>query len=143
MVLLFLPAHDEAAAVAGVVARVPATVLGRPVRCLVVDDGSTDDTAAVAAAAGAEVLSMPSNQGLGAAGRGGLGAGAAMAAEAVASCDADGEYAPAELERPVAPLLAGEADYVVGSRFAGDRRRMLAHRWAGNRALTWCVRGIA
>src|SRR5688500_4596780 len=143
MVLLFLPAHDEADAVPAVVARVPATVLGRPVRCVVVDDGSTDGTAEVAAAAGAEVLSMGSNLGLGAAVRAGLRAGVAMGAEAIAFCDADGEYDPAELERVVAPILAGEADYVVGSRFAGDRRTMRPHRWAGNRALTWWVRGIA
>ena len=143
MVLLFLPAHDEADAVAGVVARVPATVRGRPVRCVVVDDGSTDATAAVAAAAGADVLSLGANRGLGAAVRAGLAAGAAMGAEAVVFCDADGEYDPTELERLVAPILDGHADYVVGSRFAGDRRRMLPHRWAGNRALTWWVGGIA
>ena len=143
MVLLFFPAHDEAATVAHVVARLPATVHGHPVRCLVVDDGSTDDTAAVAAAAGAEVLSLGANLGLGAAVRAGLAAGVAMGAEAIAFCDADGEYDPAELGRLVGPVLAGEADYVVGSRFAGDRRRMRPHRWAGNRALTWWVRGIA
>jgi glycosyltransferase involved in cell wall biosynthesis len=142
MVVLFLPAHDEADAVAGVVARVPATVLGRPVRCLVVDDGSTDGTAEAATAAGAEVLSLGANRGLGAAVRAGLAAGVARGAEAVVFCDADGEYDPAELERLVAPILDGTADYVVGSRFAGDRRRMLPHRWAGNRALTWWVRGI-
>ena len=143
MVLLFLPAHDEADAVAGVVARVPAAVRGRPVRCLVVDDGSTDSTVEVAAAAGADVLSLGANCGLGAAVRAGLAAGVAIGAEAVVFCDADGEYDPAELERLVAPILADEADYVVGSRFAGDRRRMLPHRWAGNRALTWWMRGIA
>jgi glycosyltransferase involved in cell wall biosynthesis len=141
-VLLFLPAHDEAAAVAGVVARVPAEVHGHPVRCLVVDDGSTDGTAEVAAGAGAEVLSLGGNRGLGAAVRAGLAAGVAMGAAAVAFCDADGEYDPAELALVVAPVLSGRADYVVGSRFAGGTRRMRPHRWAGNRALTWWVRAI-
>jgi len=142
-VVLFLPAHDEAEAVGGVVARVPVEVRGHPVRCVVVDDGSTDATAEVAAAAGAEVLSLGSNRGLGAAVRAGLAAGVAAGAVAVAFCDADGEYAPEELERLVAPVLDGRADYVVGSRFAGERRRMRPHRWAGNRALTWWVRRIA
>ena len=61
-------------------------------------------------------------------------------AVAVAFCDADGEYAPEELERLVAPVLAGEADYVVGSRFAGDIRSMRPHRRVGNLVLTRWVR---
>jgi glycosyltransferase involved in cell wall biosynthesis len=142
-IVLFLPARDEAEAVAGVIARVPAEVLGHPVRCLVVDDGSADATASIAAAAGAEVVAHPVGQGLGAAVRTGFAAAAARGAVAAAFCDADGEYDPAELEALVAPILAGTADYVVGSRFAGLPREMLPHRWAGNRVLSWWVRGIA
>ena len=63
------------------------------------------------------------NRGLGAAVRTGLAAAVAAGAAAVAFCDADGEYDPAELERLVAPILDGRADYVVGSRFAGQIRR--------------------
>ncbi|MGH8903552.1 MAG: lysylphosphatidylglycerol synthase domain-containing protein [Egibacteraceae bacterium] len=142
-VLLFLPAHDEEAAVAGVINRVPPTVCGRPVRCLVVDDGSTDGTAGAAAAAGAEVSSLGVNRGLGAAVRHGLAAGLAADACVVAFCDADGEYAPEELERLIAPILAGQADYVVGSRFAGQIRRMAPCRRLGNRALTTLLRFVA
>jgi glycosyltransferase involved in cell wall biosynthesis len=142
-ILLFLPAHDEVESVGEVVRRVPHEVRGHPVRCLVVDDGSTDATAIEAAAAGAQVLSFEANRGLGAAVRTGLAVGVALGAVAVAFCDADGEYAPEELDRLVGPILDGEADYVVGSRFAGDRRRMRPHRWLGNRVLTWWVRGIA
>jgi uncharacterized membrane protein YbhN (UPF0104 family) len=142
-VVLFLSAHNEEASVAGVINRVPATVCGHPVRCLVVDDGSTDGTVAVAAAAGAQVSSLGANHGLGAAVRHGLAAGVASGACVVAFCDADGEYAPEELERLVAPILAGEADYVVGSRFAGQIRRMLPHRRIGNRILTALLRIIA
>jgi glycosyltransferase involved in cell wall biosynthesis len=142
-VLLFLPAHDEAASVGAVVRRVPRAVRGHPVRCVVIDDGSADATAAEAAAAGADVVSLGANRGLGAAVRAGLAEGVAMGAAAVVFCDADGEYAPEELDRLVGPILDGEADYVVGSRFAGERRRMHPHRWAGNRALTWWVRSLA
>ncbi|QXC63383.1 glycosyltransferase family 2 protein [Aquihabitans sp. G128] len=142
-VLLFLPAHDEAEAVGDVVARVPAEVCGHPVRCLVIDDGSSDGTGSVAAAAGAEVLRFDQNRGLGAGVRAGLAAGHAMGAAAVAFCDADGEYAPEELERLVAPILSGEADYVVGSRFAEGRpRHMRLHRMVGNRTLTLWVRRL-
>jgi len=141
--VLFLPAHDEAATVRAVVERVPDRVGGRPVRCIVVDDGSVDATAAEAAAAGAEVLAHPTNLGLGAAVRTGLAAGVGRGAAVVAFCDADGEYAPEELERLVAPILDGRADYVVGSRFGGRIDRMLRRRRLGNRVLTTALRWVA
>jgi glycosyltransferase involved in cell wall biosynthesis len=144
-VVLFLAAHDEEATVAGVVGRAPSSVAGRAVRVVVIDDGSRDRTAERARAAGALVVTLPENQGLGAAVRQGLHhAVEELGAVAVAFCDADGEYAPEELERLVAPILSGEADYVVGSRFAGTIERMLPHRRFGNvvltRALSWCAR---
>ena len=142
-VVLFLPAHNEEATVGAVVNRTPRSVAGRAVQVLVIDDGSTDATARVAAAAGARVISVPANAGLGAAVRTGLHAAAEQGAAAVAFCDADGEYAPEELERLVTPILAGEADYVVGSRFDGHIDRMLPHRRLGNRVLTSALRFVA
>jgi glycosyltransferase involved in cell wall biosynthesis len=142
-VVLFLPAHDEEATVAAVVGRVPGRVLGRAVECLVVDDGSADRTAALAAGAGAVVLAGGANRGLGAAVRAGLAWAVRRGAAAVAFCDADGEYDPRELERLVAPILEGRADYVVGSRFAGQVHRMLLHRRVGNRLLTWLLGFVA
>jgi glycosyltransferase involved in cell wall biosynthesis len=138
-VVLFLPAHDESATVAGVIGRAPASVAGHPVEVLVVDDGSTDGTAARAAAAGATVVRHPANLGLGAAVRTGLRAALQRDPVAVAFCDADGEYAPEELHRVVGPIVGGGADYVVGSRFAGSIRHMLPHRRLGNRLLTWAL----
>ena len=142
-VVLFLPAHDEEATVADVVRRAPASVLGHPVEVLVIDDGSTDATAARAVEAGATVVAMGHNQGLGAAVRRGFAEATERGAVASAFCDADGEYDPAELECLVAPVLAGEADYVVGSRFAGGPRTMKAHRSLGNRVLTAAVSVIS
>jgi glycosyltransferase involved in cell wall biosynthesis len=113
------------------------------VRVLVVDDGSTDRTAAVAAAAGADVLRLPRNEGLGAAVRAGLAEGARRNAAAVVFCDADGEYAPEQLADLVAPVLAGTADYVVGSRFTGTIRHMRPHRRLGNVVLTRLLRHVA
>jgi glycosyltransferase involved in cell wall biosynthesis len=143
-VVLFLPAHDEEASVAAVVRRVPATVRDRSVRVVVVDDGSRDATASIAHVAGAEVLSVGRNEGLGPAVRRGLRHAVSLDAAAIAFCDADGEYAPEELERLVGPILDGDADYVVGSRFDGRIDRMLPHRRFGNlvltRALRFCAR---
>ncbi|MBW3602539.1 MAG: flippase-like domain-containing protein [Actinobacteria bacterium] len=143
-VVLFLPAHDEEGTVADVVRRAPAQVGGHPVEVVVVDDGSRDRTAVLARHAGAHVLAHDANRGLGAAVRSGLAWAVERKAAAVAFCDADGEYDPAQLDRLVQPILCGRADYVVGSRFAGDVERMHPHRRLGNIVLTawlrWTVR---
>lgn len=135
-IVLVLPAFNEAASVAAVIAEVPASVGGHDVVCVVVDDGSSDDTAAVASAAGGQVVCHDQNRGLGAAVRTGLNAALTYEPVAIAFCDADGEYSPQELVRLVHPILEGVADYVVGSRFAGEAREMRGHRWVGNKLLT-------
>jgi len=142
-VVLVLPARDEAARIGAVIDRLPAEVLGHPTRCLVVDDGSTDDTVEVATSRGAIVVKHGSSRGLGAAVRTGLRAAVGLDPAAVAFCDADGEYDPAALADLVAPLAAGRADYVVGSRFTGSIGRMLPHRRLGNGLLTLGLRVVA
>ncbi len=142
-ILLFLPARDEAATVGEVVARAPTTVLGHRVDCLVIDDGSRDATAEVARRAGAEVIVNERNLGLGATVRAGLEEGRRREAAAVAFCDADDEYDPGDLSSMVAPILAGEADYVVGNRFGHGRPDMRPHRRLGNRLLTWLTSFVA
>ena len=142
-IVLFMPAHNEGESVEACVQRTPASVLGRPVQVLVVDDGSTDTTAEKASAAGAEVISLPANRGLGAAVRVGLTAALDRGAAAVAFCDADGEYPPEELEVLVAPILRGEADYVAGSRFLGRIDHMRPHRRFGNVVLTRALSIVA
>jgi uncharacterized membrane protein YbhN (UPF0104 family) len=142
-VVLFMPAHDEAATVGALVTRVPSQVAGRSVATVVVDDGSADATAARAHAAGATVLSMGGQHGLGAAVRAGLADAVARGAAVVAFCDADAEYAPEELAAVVTPILAGDADYVVGSRFGGQIHHMRPHRRLGNLVLTRWLRWMA
>jgi len=142
-VVVLIPVYDEEDAVGQVVPRVPATCAGREVVVLVVDDGSTDRSAALAAAAGARVVAHKQNLGLGAAVRTGLARACSLSPGAVVYLDADGEYFPEDIESVAAPVLSGDADYVVGSRFAGDIRRMRAHRRAGNFVLTRWVRWLA
>ena len=136
VVVLMLPARNEGPRIGAVIDRAPSSVA-----VLVVDDGSTDGTGDVARAAGAVVVPGP-GRGLGAAVLTGLRAAVAMGADVVAFCDADGEYDPAEIDRLVAPIERGEADYVVGSRFAGDIRSMRPHRRLGNRMLTIALRAL-
>jgi uncharacterized membrane protein YbhN (UPF0104 family) len=135
-ILLFMPAYNEERSVGACIARAPSHMLGHPVQTLVIDDGSSDHTGAVAAAAGADVLSLGQNRGLGAAVRVGLAEGVTRSAAAVAFCDADGEYPPEELATLVGPIIAGEADYVTGSRFLGRIDHMRPHRRLGNIVLT-------
>jgi uncharacterized membrane protein YbhN (UPF0104 family) len=141
-VVAFLPVHNEEATVGGVVASLFAQDLGRPLVVIVIDDGSTDSSTACATAAGAVVVAHRRNLGLGAAVRRGLVEAMAYRPAAVLYMDADGEYAPADAAAVLAPVLGGEADYVVGSRFAGQIGRMLPHRRFGNRILTRWVRWL-
>jgi len=113
--LVFIPAWNEEENLPGVLDALRAELPGADV--LVVDDGSTDATAEVARAHGAEVLSLGSNQGL----RVGIAAGYRWALEhGYAYCgrvDADGQHPPEELARLLALVREGRCDVAVGSRF--------------------------
>ena len=124
-VMVVLPVRDEVATLASVMVRVP-----EEYEVVVVDDGSVDGSAELA------TVRHDRHRGLGAAVRTGLEEAQRRGARAVAFLDADGEYDPAELPGLLAPILSGDADYVVGSRFAGTIRSMLPWRRAGNVVLT-------
>lgn len=116
-IFALVPAHDEAARIAGVVkgTRRHVSVV------LVVDDGSADDTAALAEAGGARVIRQSPNQGKGAALRAGFAAALAAGAEAVITLDGDGQHDPAELPSFLGAYarrtIAGEAsELIVGQR---------------------------
>jgi glycosyltransferase involved in cell wall biosynthesis len=85
----------------------------------VVDDGSSDQTAACALRFPVWVLRHPVNCGQGAALRTGIAFALQHGAEAVVTFDADGQHDPADIPRLLAPLEAGEADVALGSRFLG------------------------
>jgi len=131
--LAIVPAKDEAPVIGSILAQIPSAACGMAVDTLVIDDGSRDNTAAIAHAAGVEVLSNPAPLGLGAAVRRGLDAARERGYEAAVYLDGDGEYDPADFERVLEPVARGRAQYVVGSRFVGSRDGMLWHRALANR----------
>ena len=88
---------------------------------VVVDDGSTDRTASVAEEHGAHVLTLPFNLGIGGAVQTGLQYARDHDFDISVQIDADGQHDPRELPKLLAPLIAGEADVVVGSRFLGEK----------------------
>ena len=140
---IVVPAHDEAPRLPAVLAGIPRDRLGDAV-AVVVDDGSGDGTAEAAERAGAEiVVRHEANRGLGAALRTGLEAARTLDARAAVYLDADLEYDPAEIPALLAPIEAGEADYVLGSRFLGSREGHSFLRSSGNRAFTLALGFLA
>jgi len=112
-----VPAFNEAACVGSVVEEIRAADPGFEI--LVVDDGSTDGTAEVARAHGAHVVRLPFNLGIGGAVQTGYRYARDRGFDLAVQVDGDGQHDARELPALVAPVLAGEADLVVGSRFAG------------------------
>ena len=111
---------------------------------VVVDDGSYDGTAEAARAAGARVLRLPFNLGIGGAVQTGFRFAFERGYDVAVRIDGDGQHDPSQLDRVLAPVLAGEADIAVGSRFAaveGGYRSSRSRR-VGIRLLAWVVSRI-
>jgi glycosyltransferase involved in cell wall biosynthesis len=114
-VAVIIPALNEAGTMRSLVQEVRQTV---PALVIVVDNGSTDDTAREAQAAGALVVAEP-RRGYGYACAAGVGAAAAAGADVVVFLDGDYSFRPAELPRLLVPILWDRADLVLGSRWLG------------------------
>ena len=105
---------------------------------LVVDDGSTDATAAVAREAGAEVVSHPENRGKGGALKTGFAHAAQRRYDAVITIDADGQHLPREIPKFLAARAATNADLIIGGR-AHLFGQMLPRRRLANRFSAWSI----
>jgi glycosyltransferase involved in cell wall biosynthesis len=117
--IAIVPALNEAETVASVVAEIRS--FDPDFEVVVVDDGSTDETAERALEAGAKVLRLPLNLGIGGAMQAGYLYALERGFDIAVQVDGDGQHDPRELGRILEPMLDGKADMVIGTRFAGAR----------------------
>jgi glycosyltransferase involved in cell wall biosynthesis len=132
-VVIVIAAFNEEGAIGPVVAALPNTVAGLAAATIVVADGAVDATAKEARQAGALVCEVPVNRGQGAALRLGYRLARDGGARYIVTTDGDGQYNPAEIESLIAPILAGQADFVTGSRTLGSEETRDPVRKAGVR----------
>jgi glycosyltransferase involved in cell wall biosynthesis len=116
--IIQIPCFDEAEQLPGTLADLPRKVAGfDAVEWLIVDDGSTDATIAVARAHGVDhVVRLTNNKGLAAGFQAGLDACLKLGADVIVNTDADNQYHGGDVVKLVAPILAGSADMVIGDR---------------------------
>jgi hypothetical protein len=140
--IAIVPAYNEERNIGRVVAELRDYDPG--IDIVVISDGSVDRTAESAEAAGALVLRLPYNLGIGGAVQTGFRYAWEQGYELAVRCDGDGQHIPGELSKVVERVLSGEADIAVGSRFAGgEGYRSSAPRRIGIRLLAALVSAIA
>jgi glycosyltransferase involved in cell wall biosynthesis len=141
--LAIVPAYNEEASVGRVIDEIRAFDPGFEIA--VIDDGSTDRTAGMAADRGAYVIRLPFNLGIGGAVQTGYRFAFEHGYDIAVQVDGDGQHDPAELPKILEPVLTGEADLVVGSRFAArssDAYRSSAVRRVGIRLFASVVSAV-
>ena len=118
-ILAIIPAYNESGNIGRTVREILAQPLG--VVPLVIDDGSRDDTVGEAFWAGAKVVSLPFNLGIGGAVQTGYRYALEHDFDIAIQIDGDGQHDPAFLSALIRPVVEGEADMAIGSRFSGDK----------------------
>ena len=143
--IIQIPCLDEEATLPETIAALPRSVAGvDAVELLVIDDGSTDRTVEVARELGVEhIVRLTNNKGLAAAFQAGLDACLKLGADLVVNTDGDNQYSGADVPKLVAPILAGEADMVVGDRRVATIEHFSAGKKALQRVGSWVVRRLS
>ncbi len=137
--VIVIAAYNEAENIGPVLDEIPDRIADVPVSRVVVDDGSADDTAAVAAKHGAMVCTLSVNRGHGVALRLGYRIARTGNASYIATLDADGQWDPADLPAMVTLLAEDRADFVIGSRQLGRTENVDQFRNAGVRFFAWTI----
>ncbi len=143
--IIQIPCLDEEATLPATIGDLPRQVEGfDSVELLVVDDGSTDRTVEVAREQGVDhIVRLTNNKGLAAAFQAGLDASLKLGADVIVNTDADNQYSGADVVKLVAPILAGEADMVVGDRRVDQIEHFSGSKKALQRLGSWVVRRLS
>ena len=116
--IIIIPAYNEEKTIGSVIRGIPENIFGISEKeIIVIDDGSTDNTAKLSQEAGARVVSHPENKGLGAAFSTGIKEALSKKADLMVNIDADGQFDARDIPRLIQPILNEEADLAIGSRF--------------------------
>src|SRR5205807_2803696 len=143
--IVTIPALNEERTIAQVVRGVPRDIPGvGETEVIVLNDGSTDRTAAEALAAGALVVTLKGGAGLGTVFRTGLERAMRRGADIIVNIDGDGQFDPADIRKLIQPLLEDKADFVTCSRFADPalRPQMPVVKYYGNQWVTGMINWI-
>jgi len=140
-----IPCLNEEATLPATIADIPRQIDGvDSVELLVIDDGSTDRTIEVAREHGVEhIVRLTNNKGLAAGFQAGLDACVKLGADVIVNTDADNQYRGADIAKLVAPVLAGDADIVVGDRQVTQIEHFSAVKKALQKLGSWVVRRLS
>jgi glycosyltransferase involved in cell wall biosynthesis len=139
-----IPAWNEEEHLPEVLETLPREVEGfDEVEVIVVDDGSDDRTAEVARSSGARVVRLPVHRGLAVAFASGLDAALERGADVVVNTDADGQYDSRDIPTLVAPIVAGDAQMVIGDRQVHTIRRFSTTKKLLQKLGSWVVRRLS
>ena len=142
--IIQIPAWNEEEHLAATIAALPRRVEGfDEVSVLVIDDGSDDTTAEVADRCGAEVLRLPVHRGLAVAFAGGLDRALELGADVIVNTDADNQYNAEDIPALVTPILAGEAQMVIGDRQVHTLKQFSATKRMLQKLGSWVVRKLS
>jgi glycosyltransferase involved in cell wall biosynthesis len=140
--IIQIPCFNEAGQLPHTLSELPRELDGfDAVEWLVIDDGSTDETVAVARAAGVDhIVELTNNKGLATAFQAGIDTALKLGADVIVNTDADNQYYAADIERLVQPILRGEADMVIGDRRVSDIEHFSPLKKLLQRLGSWIVR---
>ncbi|HEX5594355.1 MAG TPA: glycosyltransferase family 2 protein [Solirubrobacterales bacterium] len=143
--IIQIPCLNEEETLPQTIADLPRSLPGiDEIELLVIDDGSTDRTVEVARECGVEhVVRLTNNKGLAAGFQAGLDACLKLGADIVVNTDADNQYQGADVAKLVAPIVAGEADMVVGDRRVTDIEHFSGNKKRLQRLGSWVVRRVS